>query len=299
MSFDFQSRIFCIREGILDIAKPLTSQDEQLVGLSRASLDNTQEGSRIFICGESSSAFDVAWHLERNEPLEPWDSVLAVSQSSGRGQLRRHWHSPAGNIYAVLKLPCGIQGDIASLVVGFLVVKSLRQSLEYGSGSDLDSRIKLKWPNDVLLDNFKVGGILLEEKNTKIMAGIGLNLVSAPGCESLREEFACPASCLLDLLKENFINCNISALSGWVRLVSLMRFWYETKVLLTADANLPQLIESELAWNGKMVKICDHHDMPDKGMAFGQLLGLGSNGELRLAFGGREKLVTSGSVYLV
>ena len=55
--------------------------------------------------GEVSSALDVGHTLARRGLLAPWQSVLVSSQRQGRGQLRRNWVSPAGNIYAALRLP--------------------------------------------------------------------------------------------------------------------------------------------------------------------------------------------------
>jgi BirA family biotin operon repressor/biotin-[acetyl-CoA-carboxylase] ligase len=42
-------------------------------------------------------------------------------------------------------------------------------------------RLRLKWPNDLLLDGAKVSGILLEGQGSAVVIGIGVNLVSAPG----------------------------------------------------------------------------------------------------------------------
>lgn len=48
------------------------------------------------------SCLDTAAHLAARGWLEPWDSVQVYSQTAGRGQLRRQWHSPVGNLYAAL-----------------------------------------------------------------------------------------------------------------------------------------------------------------------------------------------------
>jgi len=108
-------------------------------------------------------------------------ACVAESQSAGRGRRGRQWVSPAGaNLYlSVLRIldaaPRSVQG--MSLVFGVAVAKAL-ESLEV-------SGVTLKWPNDVLLDGDKLGGILVEIAAVgagpwRAVAGIGIN-VHMPG----------------------------------------------------------------------------------------------------------------------
>lgn len=103
---------------------------------------------------------------------------LAEHQINGRGRLGRSWGSPFGrNIYCSMSYV--FQKDISemaglSLAVGILTVKTLET---------LDQRLKpsLKWPNDIYLEEKKVGGILIDliaEANgtCKAVLGIGLNV---------------------------------------------------------------------------------------------------------------------------
>ena len=77
--------------------------------------------------GEVSSALDVGHTLARRGLLAPWQSVLVSSQRQGRGQLRRNWVSPAGNIYAALRLPMQepFAGSAASTVTGAMLAAAL------------------------------------------------------------------------------------------------------------------------------------------------------------------------------
>lgn len=104
-------------------------------------------------------------------------ACVAESQSAGRGRRGRQWVSPAGaNLYlSVLRVldaaPRSVQG--MSLVFGVAVAKAL-ESLEV-------SGVTLKWPNDVLLDGDKLGGILVEiaaggAGPWRTVAGIGINV---------------------------------------------------------------------------------------------------------------------------
>jgi BirA family biotin operon repressor/biotin-[acetyl-CoA-carboxylase] ligase len=104
-------------------------------------------------------------------------AVLAECQTAGRGRRQRTWHSPAGgNIYLSLgwwftesKWPL----TTLPLVTAVAVCRSLSRSGLRGHG--------IKWPNDILADQKKLSGILVESQSTGIgpalaVIGIGLNV---------------------------------------------------------------------------------------------------------------------------
>ncbi len=109
--------------------------------------------------------------------------VIAFSekQHSGRGRRGREWHSPrASNIYCSVglfkSLPSGRQG-LLSIVTGLALCRALRQSTA--------APVRLKWPNDLLLDGCKLGGILIESRThdaaTHFFAiGFGINVYMQP-----------------------------------------------------------------------------------------------------------------------
>ncbi len=103
--------------------------------------------------------------------------VLAERQISGRGRRGRKWVSPfAENLYysLVLRIDGGMrQLEGLSLVVGLAVMHALRKLGVAGAG--------LKWPNDVLVGNKKIAGILLELVGDPadvchVVLGIGINV---------------------------------------------------------------------------------------------------------------------------
>jgi BirA family biotin operon repressor/biotin-[acetyl-CoA-carboxylase] ligase len=105
--------------------------------------------------------------------------VVAVSeaQSAGRGRRGRQWLSPfAGNIYCTIgiakEIPASSQG-LLSIVTGLALCRALQQSA--------DTMVGLKWPNDLLFEGRKLGGILIEsrpfgEANFYFAVGFGLNV---------------------------------------------------------------------------------------------------------------------------
>jgi BirA family biotin operon repressor/biotin-[acetyl-CoA-carboxylase] ligase len=92
--------------------------------------------------------------------------VLADHQSAGRGRLDRRWEAPEGT----------------ALLVSFVLQPNPLLSLAAGiaSAEACGAAVRLKWPNDLLLDGRKVGGILVETTPAKAVCGIGINLTWAP-----------------------------------------------------------------------------------------------------------------------
>ncbi len=109
-----------------------------------------------------------------NDIRIPEAIIVAGEQRHGRGRGERTWHSPAGKgIYATAlhALPTA-ELSVLPLRVASMVATFLREA--YG----IDARIK--WPNDILVDGRKIGGILIEarhqEDNSYAMIGVGINV---------------------------------------------------------------------------------------------------------------------------
>jgi BirA family biotin operon repressor/biotin-[acetyl-CoA-carboxylase] ligase len=108
--------------------------------------------------------------------------VLADRQTAGRGRSGRSWTSAEGNLFASLLIethaPLAKVGQL-SLVAGVATVEAIATM---GSVA----RLRLKWPNDILIGGAKAGGILVESSTRPQQAGaiavigVGLNLASAP-----------------------------------------------------------------------------------------------------------------------
>jgi len=110
------------------------------------------------------------------------DAIVARSQTAGRGRMGRRWTSPAGNLYMTLMFPApaldriGEVALVAALGAGEAVTAVLPGA----------ARISYKWPNDLMLDGKKLGGILIESELAPdgrrwVALGIGINVGHAPG----------------------------------------------------------------------------------------------------------------------
>ena len=110
--------------------------------------------------------------------------ITARRQAAGRGRSGRDWQSLDGNLFASLLLPLHCSPTVLhnlSLVSGLALHNALRNKSK-SIGVELEPC--LKWPNDVLIDDAKVAGILIESSivgdRALAIIGIGVNIQAAP-----------------------------------------------------------------------------------------------------------------------
>jgi BirA family biotin operon repressor/biotin-[acetyl-CoA-carboxylase] ligase len=103
--------------------------------------------------------------------------VHADEQVAGRGRFGRTWYSPPGNLYlsVLLRLDLPPAGSTELSFVSALTVADAVDAL-----LPKQTKATLKWPNDVLVDDGKIAGILVESVDGAQIIGIGLNVLEAP-----------------------------------------------------------------------------------------------------------------------
>jgi len=114
-----------------------------------------------------------------------WTVVFAHKQTRGKGRYQRVWESPAdqGLWFSVVLRPHIPLNhlNLVNLVTALSIHKFILDKLQNQPKTYWPARVKLKWPNDVLVDGKKICGILLESSIRKnkilhLVVGIGLNL---------------------------------------------------------------------------------------------------------------------------
>ncbi|WPN46734.1 MULTISPECIES: bifunctional biotin--[acetyl-CoA-carboxylase] ligase/biotin operon repressor BirA [unclassified Pseudomonas] len=209
--------------------------------------------------------------------------VLAERQTAGRGRRGRKWVSPfAENAYysLVLRIDGGMrQLEGLSLVVGLAVMQTLRELGIPGVG--------LKWPNDVLVGQKKIAGILLELVGDPadvchVVLGVGIN-VNMQSTDEVDQEWT---SMRLESGRVFDRNHLVASLS-----VTLQRYLARHQ----ADGFLA--IQSEWEqnhlWQGRNVSLIAGVNKIE-----GQVIGIDSQGALRLRVGGVEKVFSGGELSL-
>lgn len=115
--------------------------------------------------------------------------ITARLQRAGRGRSGRSWVSREGNLAATLLFSpgCGMAHlHQLSLVTGVALYDALAE-IAGGQEKASAAGLRLKWPNDILLGEAKLGGILIESTTsggqTVAAVGIGVNIADAPAIE--------------------------------------------------------------------------------------------------------------------
>jgi BirA family transcriptional regulator, biotin operon repressor / biotin---[acetyl-CoA-carboxylase] ligase len=136
-------------------------------------LRTSRIGKSIFLFNELDSTQDYAMTLPNSESLHG-TIVIAKKQNMGKGRIGRTWISPEGGLWMsiIFRPNFSVDNIIFLQFIGALALVNAIHEI-----TKIDC--KLKWPNDVLINEKKVCGILvdvnLENENKKIVMGIGLN----------------------------------------------------------------------------------------------------------------------------
>ena len=149
--------------------------------------------------------------------------VWAREQRQGRGRRGRDWQSPRGNLYLSMILRPDCSPERAAQL-GFVAALGMGDAI--GAVAPPMIEVRYKWPNDVLINDRKAAGILLESTSTPdgrldwLVLGIGVNVTSFPEdtafpATSLRFE-GCPPSLDDATLLEAFARHFLAWVNRWL-----------------------------------------------------------------------------------
>lgn len=153
-------------------------------GLSIDDLRRRWGRETVFAYGEVDSTNEVARELA-DEGAPGGTIVVARSQAAGRGRAGRSWFSPEGGLY----LSALFRPRRAEVPPSVTILAGLGVALEL-SGLTPGAPVSVKWPNDLVLDGRKLGGILAEthagdDGAPRLVVGVGLNVAEAAWPEAL------------------------------------------------------------------------------------------------------------------
>ena len=196
---------------------------------------------------------------------------MALTQTAGRGSRGRGWVSPPGNLYLSLLLRPSTaprEAGMWALLAGVAAAEALS-----GFG------VTLKWPNDILHDGAKLGGILVESSlNAEgaldfLIVGLGLNLAHAPNLPDRRT-----ASLHAALQPRPVAESILARVAHWQGQGwdDVRRAWLDHALPVGAEMTLRQGDERRI----------------------GRFAGLGDDGCLLLDEGGSVRVVSSGEIWL-
>ncbi|WP_028621534.1 bifunctional biotin--[acetyl-CoA-carboxylase] ligase/biotin operon repressor BirA [Pseudomonas sp. Ant30-3] len=259
------------------LAAPLTLLDADAIRRQSASCDWP-----ILVFDSIDSTNTEALRAIQRGEAAPF-LVLAERQTAGRGRRGRKWVSPfAENIYysLVLRIQGGMrQLEGLSLVVGLAVLQALRESGVQSAG--------LKWPNDLLVGQKKIAGILLELVGDPadvchVVLGVGIN-VNMQSADEVDQQWTS-----MKLESGRLFDRN-----ALVALLGITLQKYLDRHQVGGFTAIQREWEQNHLWQGRLVSLTAGSNQID-----GEVLGIDSQGALRLKVGGVEKVFSGGELSL-
>jgi len=120
------------------------------------------------------------------------DWLVALRQQGGRGRHGRPWESIEGNFFGSTLVQLQPGDPLASslaLAAGLALIEAVEVAAP-------DAPLTLKWPNDLMIGDAKLAGILLERSGDRVVAGFGVNLAGAPPIEGRKTAALSPTQAI-------------------------------------------------------------------------------------------------------
>lgn len=212
--------------------------------------------------------------------------VTADEQTAGRGRRERSWHSaPGAGLYLSVLLRPEIEASRIPLL-SLLAAVAVAETILGFQISNL--RLDIKWPNDVLVNDRKVSGILIESTSTpnerpRFIVGIGVNL----NHQSFPPEISEIAT---SLKLESGQSFDVASVRN--ALLDRLAFWYEELRQQRSRKILQRWQElSSYARGKQVVVIFDHEELR------GETAGLNDSGALQLQLpSGEIRTILAGEI---
>ena len=206
--------------------------------------------------------------------------VLSDIQTSGRGRLNNSWKSKYGNIFLTIKMfpEKKVKNFFELSILSCLAIKKTIKNF------NIDD-VFFKWPNDIYINNSKVGGILIEidtdGKNTFCLIGIGINLVSSPNIKNYKTSFLQKYN--KSIKKKEFVKLLVE------NIISFYDKWNSNKNLKLIDQ-----YKKSLMYIGKNIIININNNNSIKG----KFIDLTKEGYLIIKKNNKNKIILSGTMGL-
>ena len=208
--------------------------------------------------------------------------VLAEEQTAGRGTKGRSWFSPRGQgLYLSVLLRPARESALFPLMAGVAVAEAMAEAYSLA--------IRVRWPNDLILETKKLGGILCESsfagsQLSYVIIGIGLNL------NQEEEDFPPPLRQTATSLKMALQReCHPEFVAG--KIFTSLHRWYNIFQARGDELILKTVETLNLFQPGEEITF-----LAKEGQVRGRFLGLDEYGRLVMATEGGSRIFTSGEV---
>jgi len=150
----------------------MNKTDRLDVDLINKELTPEVKDNNILLYNSTSSTNEVAWQYASDKDNDSL-VVFAEEQTAGKGRMGNKWLSPPAQsiLFSTLIFDLPIGAELLAITAAVATARAIAQSTK--------TVAKIKWPNDIILNEKKVAGILLESRvidnQTVYVVGIGIN----------------------------------------------------------------------------------------------------------------------------
>lgn len=204
------------------------------------------------------------------------DWLVALHQDRGKGRQGRTWQSIEGNFFGSTLVQLRSSDPPApalALVAGLALVEALDSAAH-------NAPLTLKWPNDVMLGDAKLAGILLERSDKRVVAGFGVNLAGSPKIEGRKTAALKP---LTEIAPQTFAPLLAA------KFAQLLSVWRSVEP--------PHFAQAWLARAHPIGTCLEVHSGPGERVS-GTFDGIEPDGAMRLRRDGIVEIIRSGDVLL-
>ena len=142
------------------------------IDVIRAGLKTKRVGQQVVVYESTASTNDLAWEYGRSDENNG-TCVFAELQTSGRGRLGNKWLSRRSESILCSILLMGLECDTELLTIASAL------AVAEAVGGCGKANVRIKWPNDIMINGRKIAGILLESRITNgrcdYVIGVGIN----------------------------------------------------------------------------------------------------------------------------
>ena len=220
----------------------------------------------------TESTNETIYNMFQNKEVKIGSALVAEEQTNGKGRRGNKWYSsPSKSLTFSLIIKDNIESLIKKLplISGFAIIEAIKQLTK------LDCQ--LKWPNDIVYKNKKLGGVLIEKKRDNFIVGIGLNVNDSDFDKSIEKEV-----------------CSIYSIINYpIQREPLLAFIFNNFEELLSK-NMEEIIK-------KWEYLCNHMNSfvkfhYSKQIVEGKFVGLNGNGEAKININEIEKVFHSGVI---
>lgn len=211
--------------------------------------------------------------------LSSLTALVTTDQTAGRGRLGRTWVAPPGTTFACSIFVRAERGlGWLPLLAGLAMTRAVRELLPH-------EEVTLKWPNDVLVGEAKISGLLGELVPGGAVMGAGLNLTMTEA------QLPVPTATSLTLHGADPEGVVETALTAY--LTAFERLWLDFEAAgFDPEAGLRGAVTARCGTIGRDVRV----ELPDTTTMQGRAVGIDEHGRLLVVVGDRTHAVAAGDV---